>query len=84
MSREAVSKFRDAINASEDLQDQIRSGADLMAMGKENGFEFTAEELGATLNDLGDELSDFELEVVSGGTQFNAFGKPVTGSDSGK
>jgi len=84
MSKEAVVQFREAINASEGLQDQIRSGADLMAMGKESGFEFSAEELQEVMGEIGDELSDFELEVVSGGTQFNAFNNPNSSRDSRK
>ena len=45
-------------------------GADLVALGKDNGFEFTQEELETGWEELqeSDEgLTDFELDVVSGG-----------------
>ena len=44
--------------------------ADLVALGKENGYEFSQEELNAGWKELqeSDEgLTEFELDVVSGG-----------------
>ena len=67
---ETLTKFRQAVADSTDLQDKVKAGADLVALGKENGFEFTQEELEAGWEELqeSDEgLTDFELEVVSGG-----------------
>ncbi|MAA53971.1 MAG: hypothetical protein CMK43_02140 [Porticoccaceae bacterium] len=67
---ETLTNFRQAVAASTDLQEKVKAGADLVALGKENGFEFTQEELEAGWEELqeSDEgLTDFELEVVSGG-----------------
>ena len=67
---ETLTNFRQAVADSADLQEKVRAGSDLVALGKENGFEFTQEELEAGWEELqeSDEgLTDFELEVVSGG-----------------
>ena len=67
---EILTKFRNAVADSTDLQEKVKAGADLVALGKENGFEFTQEELEAGWEELkeSDEgLTEFELEVVSGG-----------------
>ena len=67
---ETLTNFRQAVADSTDLQEKVKAGADLVALGKENGFEFTQEELETGWKELqeSDEgLTDFELEVVSGG-----------------
>ena len=67
---ETLTNFRQAVADSADLQEKVKAGADLIELGKENGFEFTQEELEAGWEELqeSDEgLTDFELEVVSGG-----------------
>ena len=67
---ETLTNFRQAVADSTDLQDKVKAGADLVALGKENGFEFTQEELEAGWEELqeSDEgLTEFELEVVAGG-----------------
>ena len=67
---ETLTSFRQAVADSTDLQEKVKAGADLVALGKESGFEFTQEELTASWKELqeSDEgLTDFELEVVSGG-----------------
>ena len=38
-------KIQEAVADSTDLQEKVKAGADLVALGKENGFEFTQEEL---------------------------------------
>ncbi|MDF1662877.1 MAG: Nif11-like leader peptide family RiPP precursor [Planctomycetota bacterium] len=70
MTIEAATKFRAHVDANQDLQDSIRDqmadgNLNLINIGKEHGFEFTDEEL-KEITDQG-ELSDFELELVSGG-----------------
>ena len=48
----------------------MRGGVDLDALGKENGYEFTQEELNAgweKLQESDEELTEFEMDVVSGG-----------------
>ena len=82
MGTSATEAFRAKINASEELQDTIRArlGAgtlDLVALGKEQGFDFTQDEAKALIDQLEEEgeLSEFELEVVSGGgSSSNDFG----------
>ena len=44
---ETLTNFRQAVADSTDLQEKVRGGADLVALGKENGYEFTREELAA-------------------------------------
>ena len=67
---ETLTNFRKAVADSADLQEKVKAGADLVALGKESGFEFTQEELTASWEELqkSDEgLTEFELDVVSGG-----------------
>ena len=62
--------FRQAVADSTDLQEKVKAGADLVALGKESGFEFTQEELEAGWQELQEPdegLTDFELDVVAGG-----------------
>ena len=68
---ETLTNFRQAVADNTDLQEKVKAGADLVALGKDNGFEFTQEELETGWEELqeSDEgLTDFELDVVSGGT----------------
>ena len=44
---ETLTNFRKAVADSTDLQEKVKAGADLVALGKENGYEFTQEELKA-------------------------------------
>jgi predicted ribosomally synthesized peptide with nif11-like leader len=67
---QTLTKFRQAVSDSTDLQEKVRGGADLVALGKENGYEFSQEELESGWEELqeSDEgLTEFELDVVSGG-----------------
>ena len=67
---ETLTNFRKAVSDSTDLQEKVKGGADLVALGKENGYEFSQEELNAGWTELqeSDEgLTDFELDVVAGG-----------------
>ena len=67
---ETLTNFRQAVADSTDLQEKIRGGADLVALGKENGYEFSQEELNAgweKLQESDEGLTEFELDVVSGG-----------------
>ena len=67
---ETLTNFRKAVADSTDLQEKIKAGADLVALGKESGFEFTQEELETSWEELqksDEELTDFELDVVAGG-----------------
>ena len=67
---QTLTNFRKAVADSTDLQEKVKAGADLVALGKEAGFEFTQEELETGWEELqeSDEgLTDFELDVASGG-----------------
>ena len=67
---ETLINFRQAVADSTDLQEKVKAGADLVALGKENGYEFTQEELESGWEELQESeegLTDFELEVVAGG-----------------
>ncbi len=68
MSKENLEQFMNQIAESEELQAKIGEEIDaeaLIALGAECGCEFTAEELQESA-----ELSDDELDTVSGGRQF--------------
>ena len=67
---QTLTNFRKAVADSADLQEKVKAGADLVALGKENGYEFSQEELNTGWKELqeSDEgLTEFELDVVSGG-----------------
>ena len=67
---ETLTKFRNAVSESTDLQEKVRGGADLVTLGKENGYEFSQDELNTGWKELqeSDEgLTEFEMDVVSGG-----------------
>ena len=67
---ETLTNFRQAVADSADLQEKVRGGADLVALGKENGYEFTREELNdgwKQLQESDEGLTEFEMDVVSGG-----------------
>ena len=71
---ETLTKFRNAVSDSADLQEKVKAGADLVALGKENGYEFTQEELDAgwkQLQESDEGLTEFELDVVAGGQNRN-------------
>ena len=67
---QTLTNFRKAVADSTDLQEKVKGGADLVALGKENGYEFSQEELNSGWKELqeSDEgLTEFEMDVVSGG-----------------
>ena len=72
--KETLTNFRQAVADSVDLQEKVKAGADLVALGKENGYDFTQEELNAgweKLQESDEGLTEFELDVVSGGQSRN-------------
>ena len=67
--------FRKSVNESTHLQEKIRGGADLVALGKENGYSFTVEDIKEAYEELqnsDDELTEFEMEQVAGGSLGNS------------
>ena len=78
---ETLTKFRQAVASSADLQEKVKVGADLVALGKENGYEFSQEELESGWEELqeSDEgLTEFELDVVAGGVFGSNGSRPGT------
>ena len=69
---ETLTNFRQAVADSTDLQEKVKAGADLVALGKESGYEFTQAELETgweELQESDEKLTAFELDVVSGGSR---------------
>ena len=83
MTTEAFEQFRTQINADKDLQASIAAcfsspptegstGLEkLIALGKSHGFDFTAQDMQASLRTGNAALSDAELEQVSAGGTFD-------------
>jgi predicted ribosomally synthesized peptide with nif11-like leader len=77
MSLGQAHAFRDYVSQNEEVQKEIRSAlmtesAKVSEIASEHGFTFTSEE-GEQAWDAGqaNELSDFELDMVSGGWNRN-------------
>ena len=73
---ETLTNFRQAVSDSTDLQEKVKLGLDLgwqgylVELGKDNGYEFTIQEVDngwKELQESDEELTQFELEVVAGG-----------------
>ena len=43
--KESLVTFRKAVNKSADLQEKLKGGTDLVELGKENGHDFSAEDV---------------------------------------
>jgi len=67
-----VEELREAINANEDWQEEVRnfgSDDDIVSYASGKGYEFTNDEYSEYIeNDTSGELSDFEMELVAGGS----------------
>ena len=75
MQNSAIEAFRAKINLDANLQEQVKNGANLVELGKANGFNFSQEELQNALNELNSadaDLNDFELSMMSGGMGFTS------------
>jgi predicted ribosomally synthesized peptide with nif11-like leader len=71
MSEEQLKAFLDAVKADAGLQEKLKAAADadaVVAIAKEVGFMISADELLERAQAVGEELSDEELERVTGGT----------------
>ena len=70
LMNETLTNFRKAVAESSDLQEKVKAGADLVVLGKENGYEFSQEELSdgwKQLQESDEGLTELEMDVVSGG-----------------
>jgi predicted ribosomally synthesized peptide with nif11-like leader len=70
--KESLATFRKAVNESADLQEKIKGGTSIVELGKENGHDFSEEDVKAAYEELKNSdseegLTEFELEAVSGG-----------------
>ena len=70
--KESLATFRKAVNESADLQEKIKGGTSIVELGKENGHDFSEEDIKAAYEELKNSdseegLTEFELESVSGG-----------------
>jgi len=71
MSEEQLKAFLEAVKADAGLQEKLKAAADadaVVAIAKEVGFMIFADELLERAQAVGEELSDEELEGVTGGT----------------
>ncbi|MGQ0655181.1 MAG: Nif11-like leader peptide family RiPP precursor [Betaproteobacteria bacterium] len=84
MSLQSLQSFRQQANGNPELEAAVRGclsgpqgaldlGA-LAALGKRHGFDFSADDVRAAMATSEEELSDFELEVVSAGLPCNTGG----------
>ncbi len=91
MSIQAAQQFRQHVNASPALQAQVAGSfvngevdySGLSELGRGCGFDFSADEAKSALAAAQDELSDFEMELVSGGIVSAGFEKEETSRGSG-
>ncbi len=72
MSKEAVKEFYEILKNNQALQEQIKvanSSASVAQIAATRGYDFTEQELEITMQEalLNEELSEKELEAVSGG-----------------
>jgi predicted ribosomally synthesized peptide with nif11-like leader len=81
LSNENLSAFRKEVQSNPALLEKVEAlGSDInliVALGNQEGFDFTAEEFLADLEAVNagssEELSDAELEQVAGGTHLSYF-----------
>ena len=68
-----VEEFREAINANEEWQEEVRNFGDddnIVKYASGKGYEFTEDEYSEYVeNDTSGELSEFEMELVAGGVR---------------
>ena len=66
-----VEDFREAVNANEDWQEEVRNFGDddnIVNYASGKGYEFTENEYSDYMeNEISGELSEFEMELVAGG-----------------
>ena len=72
-----VEEFREAINANEDWQEEVRNFGDddnIVNYASGKGYEFTNDEYSEYVEEnASGQLSEFEMELVAGGQQHGYF-----------
>ena len=61
--KESLATFRKAVNESADLQEKLKGGTDLVELGKENGYDFSQEDVTAAFEELNYKLKDSEVPI---------------------
>jgi predicted ribosomally synthesized peptide with nif11-like leader len=82
MSIQAAQAFRQEVNQNPELQalvgTHIQAGGinaeALAALAREHGHDVSTDDVIATLSAANDELSDFEMDLVAGGTTSGTWG----------
>ena len=79
--KESLATFRKAVNESADLQEKLKGGTDLVELGKENGYDFSQEDVTAAFEELKD--SDEELSGFESQLRTESFGRDHGSGSSG-
>ena len=68
--KESLATFRKAVNESADLQEKLKGGTDLVELGKENGHDFSQEDVTAAFEELWRSREPWlnSMEAESGGS----------------
>jgi predicted ribosomally synthesized peptide with nif11-like leader len=70
-------RFRAVVNEDAAVQARLRRHEDPVGIARELGYDVTREDFEAAMKDEATELTEFELELVSGGTEASAWGKVI-------
>ena len=66
MSSQEIYRFRTFINENSDAQARIISGESVVEVARSLGYNFSESDFNTFIEDM-DEMSDFELDLISGG-----------------
>jgi predicted ribosomally synthesized peptide with nif11-like leader len=66
-----LDRFRSRLNEDPDLQRRIRAGENPLDVAQQLGFDVTREDFASAVRDDQVELTEFELEMVSGGKEMS-------------
>ena len=80
--KESLATFRKAVNESADLQEKLKGGTDLVELGKENGHDFSQEDVTAAFEELWRSGEPWlnSMEAESGGSGSGSGGSSLVGS----
>jgi predicted ribosomally synthesized peptide with nif11-like leader len=65
--KKTLAAFRTRIDGDEAIRQRLRAGEDPVAVAHEIGYDVTWEDIQGAIEDSSVELTDFEMELVSGG-----------------
>ena len=86
-----LTQFRARLNGDPAIQERVRRGEDPVALAQSLGYDVSREDIEAAVRDDSIELTEFELELVSGGAGGESkgtllgtvFGGPIIGTATG-